>query len=97
MTNSYQRQILCEDQRQLSRLERTIGPRPILTLVVEDLLVREIWVGGRAPLIRIRDYDWGTTDPMAAIDPDGFAYSPIRWNGPAWALGLSLQPPLKIA
>ena len=83
------------DQRQLSRLEQVLGPRPIMTLVIEDLVVREIWVGGRAPLIRIRDYDWGQSDPSAVIDRDGFAYSPINWNGPAWTLGLSLHPPEK--
>lgn len=80
-------------QRHLSRLEQVLGPRPLMTLIIEDMFVREIWVGGRAPLIRIRDYDWGPTDPLAIKDAHGFAYSPINWNGPAWRLGLSLHPP----
>ncbi|MEL6859797.1 MAG: hypothetical protein AAGL97_09765 [Pseudomonadota bacterium] len=68
-----------------------------MTLVIEDMFVREIWVNGRAPLIRIRDYDWGPTDPDRVLDREGFAYSPINWNGPAWSLGLSLHPPIKEA
>ncbi|MEO0451936.1 MAG: hypothetical protein AAFZ74_16600 [Pseudomonadota bacterium] len=85
------------ETRQLSRLEQVLGPRPTMTLVIDDMFVREIWVNGRAPLILIRDYDWGSTDPLAVKDADGFAYSPINWNGPAWSLGLSLHPPLKEA
>lgn len=83
--------------RRLSHLEQQIGPRPVMTLVIEDLFVREIWVGRRAPIIRIHDYDWGQTDPTPVIDCDGCAYSPINWNGPAWTLGLSLHPPEKEA
>lgn len=82
-------------QRTLSPLEQALGPRPILTLVIEDMFVREIWVGGRAPIIKIHDYDWGAHDPLAIIDREGFAYAPINWNGPAWSLGLSLHPPAK--
>lgn len=73
--------------------ELMLGPRPQMTLVVENGRVVEIWVAGRAPRIAIRDYDWGMTDPSAAFDREGFPYSDIRWGGPAWALGLSLYPP----
>ncbi|HRX74621.1 MAG TPA: ParB/RepB/Spo0J family partition protein [Hyphomonas sp.] len=66
-----------------------------MTLVVEDDRVVEIWVAGRAPRIRVRDYDWGRTDPAPAFDREGFPYSDIHWSGPAWALGLSLYPPEK--
>jgi len=95
--NCHRLQTFGAETRQFSRLEQMLGPRPEMTLVIEDLFVREIWVNGRAPLIRIRDYDWGPTDPMAVKDADGFAYSPITWKGPAWSLGLSLHPPIKEA
>jgi ParB family transcriptional regulator, chromosome partitioning protein len=69
------------------------SPRPRVTLVVEDARIVEIWVEGRAPLIAVRDYDWGETDPGASRDEDGVPFSDINWRGPAWALGLSLYPP----
>ena len=81
--------------RLLTETERILGPRPEMTLVVEDDRVVEIWVAGRAPRIAIRDYDWGRTDPAPAFDREGFPYSDIHWSGPAWALGLSLYPPEK--
>lgn len=81
--------------RALSESECILGPRPNMTLVVEDGRVVEIWVAGRAPRIAIRDYDWGRTDPAPAFDLEGFPYSDIHWSGPAWALGLSLYPPEK--
>lgn len=79
----------------LSKLERRGGPRPRMTLIIDDGFVREIWVNGRAPLITLHDYDWGATDPDPAFDAEGFAFSPINWRGPAWTLGLSLHPPAK--
>lgn len=81
--------------RPFSMLERCLGPRPRLTLVIDDMRVAEIWVEGRAPLISIHDYDWGETDPDPAFDGDGFAYSPINWRGPVWSLGLSIHPTKK--
>ena len=82
-------------RRVLTESEHVLGPRPDMTLVVEDDRVVEIWVEGRAPRIRVRDYDWGRTDPAPAFDSEGFPYSDIHWSGPAWALGLSLYPPEK--
>ncbi|WP_146739736.1 hypothetical protein, partial [Hyphomonas pacifica] len=58
--------------RALTETERILGPRPEMTLVVEDDRVVEIWVAGRAPRIAIRDYDWGRTDPAPAFDREGF-------------------------
>ena len=81
--------------RALTEAERILGPRPQMTLVVEDDRVVEIWIAGRAPHIRVRDYDWGRTDPAPSFDREGFPYSDIHWSGPAWALGLSLYPPEK--
>tara|TARA_R110001583_G_scaffold15405_3_gene63437 strand:+ start:14682 stop:16709 length:2028 start_codon:yes stop_codon:yes gene_type:complete len=81
--------------RALTEAERILGPRPQMTLVVEDDRVVEIWIAGRAPHIRVRDYDWGRTDPAPTFDREGFPYSDIHWSGPAWALGLSLYPPEK--
>ncbi|WP_341197228.1 ParB/RepB/Spo0J family partition protein [Hyphomonas chukchiensis] len=77
----------------MSALEHILGPRPRLTLVVEESRVVEIWVDGRAPLIGLHDYDWAETDPDASRDEEGFPFIPINWKGPAWALGLSLYPP----
>ena len=81
--------------RTLTEAERILGPRPQMTLVVENDRVVEIWVAGRTPRIAIRDYDWGRTDPEPTFDREGFPYSDIHWSGPAWALGLSLYPPEK--
>lgn len=82
-------------RRGLTEAERILGPRPQMTLVVEGDRIVEIWVAGRAPRISIRDYDWGRTDPAPAFDREGFPYCDIHWGGPAWALGLSLYPPVK--
>lgn len=67
-----------------------LGPRPRMTLVICEGQVAEIWVGGRAPLISIRDYDWGETDPEPSRDVDGFPFTKVNWRDPAWTLGLSL-------
>jgi ParB family chromosome partitioning protein len=64
-----------------------------MTLVICEQQVAEIWVAGRAPLISIRDYDWGQTDPDPSRDADGFPFTKINWRDPAWKLGLSLYPP----
>ncbi|MEP0315150.1 MAG: ParB/RepB/Spo0J family partition protein [Hyphomonas sp.] len=77
----------------MSALDDLLGPRPRMTLVVEDARVVEIWVDGRAPLINLHDYDWGETDRNALLDEEDFPFTPINWKGPAWALGLSLYPP----
>ncbi|WP_340693528.1 hypothetical protein [Hyphomonas sp.] len=77
----------------LSPAEHILGPRPGLTLVIQDARVVEIWVAGRAPRISLRDHDWGETDPHALRDRDGLPFTPINWRLPAWALGLSLHPP----
>ena len=77
----------------MSALDDLLGPRPHMTLVIEESRVVEIWVDGRAPLIGLHDYDWGETDPDANRDAEGLPFSPINWKGPAWALGLSLYPP----
>ena len=76
-------------------LTELLGPRPRMTLVIAEAQVAEIWVEGRAPLITIRDYDWGETDPEPSRDSEGFPFTKINWRGPAWALGLSLYPPEK--
>ena len=76
-------------------LTELLGPPPRMTLVIAEAQVAEIWVEGRAPLITIRDYDWGETDPEPCRDGDGFPFTKINWRGPAWALGLSLYPPEK--
>ena len=79
--------------RPLSPSEKILGPRPGLTLVIEDRQVVEIWVAGRCPRITIRDYDWGKTDTAPCLDRDGDPFTPITWKGAPWQLGLSLNPP----
>lgn len=79
----------------MSRIFDQLGPRPRMTLVICEQQVAEIWVEGRAPLISIRDYDWGETDPDPSRDADGFPFTKINWRDPAWKLGLSLYPPEK--
>lgn len=81
--------------RTLTKTEQILGPRPGVTLVIENRYVTEIWVAGRAPYITIRDYDWGQTDLHPAIDAEGYPFTPIRWRGAAWQLGLSFHPPIK--
>lgn len=81
--------------RTLTPSEKILGPRPGVTLVIENHLVTEIWVAGRAPYITIRDYDWGQTDLAPVIDREGYPFTPIRWKGTAQQLGLSLYPPSK--
>ncbi len=78
---------------QPQKILSSLGPRPRLTFVICEGRVAEIWVNGRAPLIMIRDYDCGETDPNPSYDCDGFAYTNINWRAPAWALGLLLSPP----
>jgi len=79
----------------LTPSEKILGPRPGLTLVIENRQVAEIWVAGRCPHITIRDYDWGKTDTAPNIDRDGDPFTPITWRGTVWQLGLSLNPPLE--
>lgn len=75
----------------LSPSERLLGPRPGVTFVIENQMVTEIWVAGRAPRITLRDYDWGQSDLHPCFDREGYPFTPITWRGPAWKLGLSFQ------
>ncbi|MCR9193837.1 MAG: hypothetical protein NXH88_03840, partial [Hyphomonas sp.] len=61
----------------MNRIFDQLGPRPRMTLVICEQQVAEIWVEGRAPLISIRDYDWGETDPGPSRDADGFPFTKI--------------------
>lgn len=79
--------------RPLTPFEKILGPQPGVTFVIENQMVTEVWVAGRAARITIRDYDWGATDPHPYLDREGFPFTPITWRGTAWQLGLSLHPP----
>ncbi|MFN7056459.1 hypothetical protein [Hyphomonas sp.] len=72
--------------------ERLLGPRPQLTLDIEQGFLTAIWVAGRRPDIAIRDYDLGACDPDPALDAFGARYVPINWYLPPWRLGLALAP-----
>jgi hypothetical protein len=72
---------------------RLPGPRPNLTLDIEQGFVTGIWVAGRRPDIVIRDFDFGASDPDAAQDSFGSPFVAINWTLPPWQLGLALAPP----
>ncbi len=73
--------------------ERVLGPRPTLTLDIEQGFVTAIWIAGRRPNLIIRDYDLGETASDAMRDSFGAPFVPIRWDLPPWRLGLALAPP----
>jgi len=73
--------------------EQLLGPRPSLTLDIEQGFVTGIWVAGRRPDIVIRDFDLGASDPDAPRDTFGAPFVPINWHLPPWRLGLALAPP----
>lgn len=75
----------------MSALDDLLGPRPHMTLVIEESRVVEIWVDGRAPLIGLHDYDWGETDPDANRDAEGLPLQPDQLERPgmgAWPFTL---------
>ena len=73
--------------------ERLLGPRPSLTLDIEEGFVTGLWVAGRRPDLIIRDFDLGATASDASLDFFGAPYVPINWHLPPWRLGLALAPP----
>jgi len=73
--------------------ERVLGPRPRLTLDIEQGFVTAIWVAGRRPDLLIRDFDLGASTADAAHDYFGAPFVPIRWTLPPWQIGLALAPP----
>ena len=73
--------------------EQLLGPRPALTLDIEQGFVTGLWVAGRRPDLIIRDFDLGASAPDASLDIFGAPYVPINWYLPPWRLGLALAPP----
>ena len=73
--------------------ERVLGPRPRLTLDIEQGFVTAIWVDGRCPNVTIRDFDLGPSAPDASLDVFGAPFVPINWHLPPWRLRLALAPP----
>ena len=73
--------------------EKLLGPRPSLTLDIEQGFVTAIWVDGRCPNVTIRDFDLGASAADASRDYFGAPYVPINWHQPPWRLGLALAPP----
>ena len=76
----------------MDRFEQRLGPRPVLTLDLEQGFVTAIWVAGRRPDLVIRDFDLGASAPDAAHDLFGAPYVPVHWSLPPWRLGLALAP-----
>jgi ParB family chromosome partitioning protein len=72
--------------------EQLLGPRPSLTLDIEQGFVTAIWVEGRCPNVTIRDFDLGASVPDASRDFFGAPFVPINWHLPPWRLGLALAP-----
>ena len=72
--------------------ERLLGPRPSLTLDIEQGFVTAIWVDGRCPNVTIRDFDLGASAADASLDHFRAPFVPINWHLPPWRLGLALAP-----
>jgi ParB family chromosome partitioning protein len=72
--------------------QQLLGPRPSLTLDIEQGFVTGLWVAGRRPDLIIRDFDLGASARDAALDFFGAPFVPISWHLPPWRLGLALAP-----
>lgn len=66
--------------RLLTSVEELLGPRPYLTLGIQNRVITEIWVAGRCPRIIIHDYDWGETDTHPSLDREGYPFTRIVWR-----------------
>jgi ParB family chromosome partitioning protein len=73
--------------------QQLLGPRPSLTIDIEQGFVTGLWVAGRRPDLIIRDFDLGASAPDASLDVFGAPYVAINWYLPPWRLGLALAPP----
>ena len=73
--------------------QQLLGPRPSLTLDIEQGFVTGIWVAGRRPDLIIRDFDLGASAPDASLDVFGAPFVSVGWHLPPWRLGLALAPP----
>ena len=73
--------------------QQLLGPRPSLTLDIEQGFVTGLWVAGRRPDLIIRDFDLGASAPDASLDIFGAPFVSINWHLPPWRLGLALAPP----
>ena len=73
--------------------QQLLGPRPSLTLDIEQGFVTGLWVAGRRPDLIIRDFDLGASAPDASLDVFGAPFVSINWHLPPWRLGLALAPP----
>jgi ParB family transcriptional regulator, chromosome partitioning protein len=76
----------------LDIFEQILGPRPSLTLDIEQGFVTGLWVAGRRPDLIIRDFDLGASAPDASLDYFGAPFVPINWHLPPWRLGLAFAP-----
>lgn len=76
----------------MDMFERLLGPRPVLTLDIEQGFVTALWINGRRPNLIIRDFDLGASAADADRDFFGLPYVPISWTLPPWRLGLALAP-----
>ena len=72
--------------------QQLLGPRPSLTIDIEQGFVTGLWVAGRRPDLIIRDFDLGASAPDAALDFFGAPFVSINWHLPPWRLGLALAP-----
>ena len=73
--------------------QQLLGPRPSLTLDIEQGFVTGLWVAGRRPDLIIRDFDLGASAPDASLDVFGAPFVSVGWHLPPWRLGLALAPP----
>ena len=73
--------------------QQLLGPRPSLTLDIEQGFVTGLWVAGRRPDLIIRDFDLGASAPDASLNVFGAPFVSVGWHLPPWRLGLALAPP----
>jgi ParB family chromosome partitioning protein len=73
--------------------QQLLGPRPSLTIDIEQGFVTGLWVAGGRPDLIIRDFDLGASAPDASLDVFGAPFVSINWHLPPWRLGLALAPP----
>ena len=73
--------------------QQRLGPRPSLTIDIEQGFVTGLWVAGRRPDLIIRDFDLGASAPDASLDVFGAPFVSINWHLLPWRLGLALAPP----
>ena len=62
--------------------QQLLGPRPSLTIDIEQGFVTGLWVAGRRPDMIIQDFDLGASAPDASLDAFGAPFVSVNWHLP---------------